>query len=386
MNLAQHIIDLLRHNNCVVVPNFGGFIANYNPAVIDAAKQKITPPSKHVLFNAKLQSNDGLLANYVVEKEGVNYVNALLSIDSKVVTWRRLLKEEKRLDFGEIGYLFEQDGNIVFEQNREVNLLLAAYGLSSVQFVSAEAEKVVAPILEKVIPLNVPVEATALEFDKLEKVEAVVLEEKDEKIIPIQRERSVGKRLGYLAVACAIPLLFYTYWIPMKTDFLETGNIQVSDFNPFHSFKADQTYRTRVAAKPVEAIHLGKSFEELISEMPNSVEVYNFKFDEELYIPVKLDKLKIENENVEIAKSSTAVKTSDVHAAAYQLIAGCFSVEENAYNLMEQLSDAGYEAYILDKHKGLYRVATSGFNSIDSAKEAKANLNANNISTWILSK
>ncbi len=385
MNLAQYIIDLLRHNNCVVVPNFGGFIANYHPAVIDPVKQIISPPSKHVLFNAKLQSNDGLLANYVADREGVDYSSSLISIETNVVEWRRILRDEKRLDFGEIGYLFEQDGNIVFEQNREINLLLEAYGLASVQFVPAVVEKAV-PISSKIVQPEAAKTTTVFELNKSEKVEEVVPEIKDEKIIPIQSDRKTGKRLGYLAVACAIPLLFYTYWIPMKTDFLETGNIQVSDFNPFNQLKAEQSYRTRAYSTAIEPINLGKSFEELVSEMPSSVEVYNFKFDEELYIPVLLDKLKVENETSDIDKAMKPATLENANDAAYQLIAGCFSVESNAYNLIEQLSAEGYDAYVLDKHKGLYRVATNGFNSIDSAKKAKSVLKSKDISTWILKK
>ena len=72
MNLSKYIVDLLVKNNCVIVPNFGGFIANYNPAIIDELRHKIYPPSKRILSNPNLLSNDGLLANYVSTQVGHN--------------------------------------------------------------------------------------------------------------------------------------------------------------------------------------------------------------------------------------------------------------------------------------------------------------------------
>ena len=61
MELSGYIGDLLQKHNCVIVPEFGGFIANYKSAVIDTVNNRINPPSKSVLFNPNLVNNDGLL-------------------------------------------------------------------------------------------------------------------------------------------------------------------------------------------------------------------------------------------------------------------------------------------------------------------------------------
>jgi hypothetical protein len=41
------------------------------------------------------------------------------------------LEEGHRIELEEIGFLFLQNNQVVFEQNREVNLLLQAYGLKA---------------------------------------------------------------------------------------------------------------------------------------------------------------------------------------------------------------------------------------------------------------
>jgi hypothetical protein len=54
----------------VIVPEFGGFIANYESAWINRQRALIFPPYKQILFNGNLTQNDGLLANELVIKTG----------------------------------------------------------------------------------------------------------------------------------------------------------------------------------------------------------------------------------------------------------------------------------------------------------------------------
>jgi hypothetical protein len=76
MNLSQHIIELLKETDCVIVPDFGGFIANYVPANFDEAHHCILPPGKEIFFNPKINRNDGMLIQYVSESEGITYLQA----------------------------------------------------------------------------------------------------------------------------------------------------------------------------------------------------------------------------------------------------------------------------------------------------------------------
>ena len=196
MELSVYIGQLLQKHNCVIVPEFGGFIANYKSAIVDRVNNRISPPSKSVLFNPNLVNNDGLLGNYVAQIQAVTYPQALDLIASDVDKWNIELKAGGRVEIGDVGFLFQQDNQIIFEQNREVNLLLNAYGLSGISFVNFAAKPVekvvaapklvvekpviVAPVVEK--EKETPIIALETEMP----IEVEVVEEQEEKIKVIQ--------------------------------------------------------------------------------------------------------------------------------------------------------------------------------------------------------
>jgi len=61
--IEQHIFELLFQHDCVILSDFGGFVANYVSAKVDNSTQRIFPPAKTVIFNKYLSNNDGLLAH-----------------------------------------------------------------------------------------------------------------------------------------------------------------------------------------------------------------------------------------------------------------------------------------------------------------------------------
>ena len=77
MQLSPYIKDLLYRYECVIIPGFGAFLANYTSASIDADSSTFYPPGKTISFNRQLQTNDGLLANYVASVEGTSSELAL---------------------------------------------------------------------------------------------------------------------------------------------------------------------------------------------------------------------------------------------------------------------------------------------------------------------
>ena len=401
MTIETFIIDLLKHNNCVVVPDFGGFIANYQPAVIDSVSQTITPPSKQVLFNAKLLKNDGLLANYIANQRQISYAESLAEINKKAKAWKIELANEKRLVFGEIGFLYEQDGTIVFEQNRETNLWLKAYGLSSIQFVSGksiiEQEPEIKPVVKTPVApiekIKTRVEETPTialsQTEKIEQDNEPVINKEEVDVVTLTTEKKPRRRWKYVAAACLIPALFYAYWIPMNTNFLETGHIQVSDFNPFTNNRPTAIYQQRENSLVIEKSEGFETLDKKIENLSDDVKLYHYQFDESTYIPVEIKSETPSSETVHKSEAKiedhvVAHNAFDAKTAPIQLIAGCFSVQSNAQTLVSDLKTNGYPAYILDKHKGLYRVAVNGFQNTEAAKKAKSDLKAKSYPTWIL--
>ena len=406
MNLSIHIADLLHKNNCVIVPNFGGFIANYQSAVIDELRQKIYPPSKQVLFNKNLISNDGLLANYVAQKVKTTYADALKNINDNVEEWKKDLAEGKRIEIGEIGFLYSDGQQIKFEQNKSYNLLLSAYGLSEIKFITPIEEKVKQPTnkVKEVKPKTIVTKKVSTSKPKLKvvplqdvvtPVKKIEVEINEAKVVALEPKKRKNN-WKYIAVACAIPLLFYSYWIPMNTNVLETGNIKVSDFNPL-GHQATKTYQQR-DQKFFESISSteSKTWEELTEKINSNVKVYNYQLDDDLYIPVLLTNSNqiveespneiIENQEIEtkVEKTEPSIETSTSNHI--HLISGCFSDKHNAETFVNELKSKGYQAHIVDKNKGLFRVSAQSFNSKSEAKSFKDKLSNDGYSSWILKK
>lgn len=131
MTLAEYISDLLYRYECVIVPEFGGFITNTQSAGISAYSNTFYPPSKQLTFNNHLKNNDGLLANYIASIDKVPFKSAMNFIKFEVNQWKEELAKAD-LFLEKIGKLSLDGDKILFEPKKEVNYLTEAYGLSTV--------------------------------------------------------------------------------------------------------------------------------------------------------------------------------------------------------------------------------------------------------------
>lgn len=134
--MVKHTIDhyissLLYYNECVVVPGFGAFLTRYYSAEINSATHMFRPPSKRVAFNARIQENDGLLAQHIAQTEQVSYQKALESIEISVRSWKKLLRAGKKVNLTGIGRLFMSDkGKLQFNPAYDINYDINSYGLN----------------------------------------------------------------------------------------------------------------------------------------------------------------------------------------------------------------------------------------------------------------
>jgi hypothetical protein len=131
MTLATYISDLLYRYECVIVPNFGGFVSNIISAKVNHFTHTFYAPSKQLTFNANLQNNDGLLANYIASSENISFPKALEYIYKEVESWEKVLENEE-LAIENIGtFTINANGNYIFEPANTTNYLTASFGLSS---------------------------------------------------------------------------------------------------------------------------------------------------------------------------------------------------------------------------------------------------------------
>lgn len=377
--LEEAIVSLLLRHNCVVVPAFGGFVAQSSGANIDMQTGIISPPRKSVLFNRQLVNNDGLLINYLSTYAGWTYADSDAFVGEKVSAWHESLKKGERVVIDKIGHLFlDAERNISFEQDRYFNLLLQSYGLNKVHFITEEEVKMTEAQL---VPEKIHVETGRIfpQSDSREvdiQLEHPVLAEEKAKIIPLQLEKNNGKTWKYLAAAALLPIAFYTFWIPVKTNVLESGMISIKDFNPNYQ-AGSGIYQQTPFVFPIET-ERQESLKMTLERLPEGTEVYLYKYDEELTIPVRLTKdnlvqakstlpakaVETNEEKLNEGKEATIPKVIEKKAAVARkelhYITGCFSNRENAEAMVKILRERGLNGKILDVKNGMTRVSAGG--------------------------
>lgn len=92
--LLRHIERLLVENECVIIPDFGGFVTYYAPARHLEKERLFLPPYRTVGFNPLLRMNDGLLIQSYMQKFEVSYPVAQRMVEAAVDELSDVLHEE----------------------------------------------------------------------------------------------------------------------------------------------------------------------------------------------------------------------------------------------------------------------------------------------------
>jgi len=140
MQLITYIKDLLYRYECVIVPGFGAFLTQYQSAYVERDTQTFFPPRKTISFNRQLQTNDGLLANYVASVEQCSYELALQKIRNFTGSMSLQLSEGETVTLENLGsFQLNAEKSVQFEPLATENFNAASFGLGSVH--SSEIER-----------------------------------------------------------------------------------------------------------------------------------------------------------------------------------------------------------------------------------------------------
>lgn len=115
ISMIEHIEYLMLSNDCVVVPGFGAFIAQYTSSNNCAQNSTFTSPKRSISFNASINHNDGLLANSIAKKASIPYAEALKQIEKSTTICRQALSDGSEVPFGRLGFFISNaEGHIEF--------------------------------------------------------------------------------------------------------------------------------------------------------------------------------------------------------------------------------------------------------------------------------
>lgn len=122
--IARHIEILLLENDCVIVPDFGGFVAYYTPAGWNGNEQMFYPPARVIGFNPKLVINDGILAQSYMKSYDTTFSGAVDIIESQVDELTDSLARYGKVglpNIGEIYYTLAGEYGFVAYNNKMVS-------------------------------------------------------------------------------------------------------------------------------------------------------------------------------------------------------------------------------------------------------------------------
>ena len=376
--------ELLMQNSCVVIPSLGGFVANTVSAAVDVQKGSIVPPRKAISFNRNLSNNDGLFVSKFAQKTSTSYNEADRAVANEVIQIKAKLNVGERVHFENVGFIYLNDaGKIAFEQDRFFNLLLASYGMGSLQFIPTEEQVEpnlsAGPVLTKQEAANNAAEEKSEEksipigvVSASDNPSSREVEESSTKKSPILR-----KLIKYAAVAVFIPVAFYSFWIPMKTDVLQSGVVFTEDFNPFTNTVNSQYEKDLVnTTLEIDDTEEENSFERMSHQLSDrDVEAFSFPlFDDKFFTVQKR------------AVQKSLEKNTIANQGNYHIIVGCFAQKRNAIKMLSKMEELEFNASILDKKNGLHRVTAFSTSDRKALKNTRSVLQNKGFNSWVLKK
>ena len=366
-SLVRHIEKLLLEHDCVIVPGFGGFIANTMPAHYNDAEGMFLSPYRAITFNQNLTDNDGLLVQAYMQTFDAAYPEALCQLEKDVEKLCLQLDIHGEVQLNDIGLLKKDLAN-------RICLLPQETGIQTPQFygLSAIGISTVSQLLA------VQTDASALTENTTEERKVPSIESQKPTSLPLpEKGDSEGKTTKHfpllvdLGIAAAIAaIMFLVFSAPIistpksEADYCIAGTLVVKP----HAERAPVVTNAQ-ADVPESKTGEKKGTEVTALATTNTIS----KPTDTAEQPVNLSRNNLKQQST---------------TENYTLVLACHVTEKNANLFIQHLTKSGYEGAVFAKGK----VTRILYGNYPSEEEAAKNLrklrkeNDNFASAWIMKK
>ena len=282
--VEHYISELLFLHDCVILPNFGGFVGNPQSAKLNKTTGMLSPPSKQILFNSNLKTNDGLLITHISNQEGVTQEVAKNEVDNYATKIADKLTNSKVLRIDKIGlFTLGKEENVIFLQDSSNNYSLDAFGMKATHNKTVERETIV--------------------------------EEKVAATIKTIRTQSNSPRAFLRAAAVIIPLVAFSYISISQQEEINNVYTQMASLNPFETTAIVESVAEVIPEVKieVEAIPVVEIIEEEVAPIIIPKQTYYIiagAFAEQKNADKMIAKLKRWNYNTEIVPGGNLLRVS----------------------------------------------------------------------------
>lgn len=344
-SVKDYLKKLLYQYDCVVVPELGAFLTNYQSASFTESSGLFLPPRKRVAFNEALRLDDGILANYIMLHEPVTREGAQRHISQFVSELRQQVTQTGRFDIDGIGtFTGNEEGKLQFDPSLRHNFFGESYGMSAIS-----AQSLTTQALDAVV-----VSASTA-------VGPVLVQDDETTLTPLPRSRP------YWYAAAAV-LLIGSLGLISYFSVIKPGQPSQSSLNPGTLLRAPSSFFERSArvkktprpvTPPVQTPPAG-SASVVKSPEPTAPTPVPAPVVSAAVVPKPAPVSGIASskpaETVALAKPTRVTPY-------FTVIAGSFSSKRRALRLTRQLQKAGYaDAFVImpSRRGQLYKVAAAG--------------------------
>ena len=135
LRIVSHIEQLLLTHNCVVIPQVGGLVFQYESTPLSADTTQFVPTRRVVVLDPTCQDDDQLLLHTYETAYGLNEKYARRMLLTDIGLLRSTLQKRGEVLVGINGRLIRhQNGRISFQSKVNETFDLEAYGLPTFQF------------------------------------------------------------------------------------------------------------------------------------------------------------------------------------------------------------------------------------------------------------
>ena len=361
-DLSPYIKQLLYRNDCVILPNFGGVMAQYASAQVHPIQNVFTPPHKTLAFNKSLVHNDGLLVSEIVRFTGVTYEAATISIHQFVRKLENDLSSKGQAVITGVGkFFYDVEHNLIFESFEENNYLTIAFGFD--RFVAK-------PVMRR---------------------EEVI--HQLENAAPKKKSRG---RFGWAGFGVLLAVIVIAFQIINVSNDFKPFQIGKSDFwksftSIFISEKVD-TQHTTVTAPA----HRKDTLVVMIQQPKENVtQNTNTVTPEVIDSIIAVDSSSVKTINSLAVKTSIAsaismayasLKSEVVSEEKYFLVFACLKSQSRTDKFIEQMKEKGIDVSVV-LHDNYMRIGQGGFNSSEEALDSMRIYHAQGLKdVWVMKR
>lgn len=344
IELAQHIEVLLLENDCVIIPNLGGFVTHYVSSTCVKEENVFLPPTRVIGFNSQLKMNDGLIVQSYMTVYGTNFSDATRMVEQQVKNLIAVLHEDGKVEIpnvGELHYTIDNKYNFIPYDNKVTTSYLYGLDIFVMQKLSAIKEEKI----KREISFSAPV---------------------------LPERPTIKLYSGYLAKAAAVAaIILLSFFISTPIQNTEVEKLNYAKLLPGELF--EKVEKQSLAFHPI-----------IVKQTPinNTISITKKDTATEKAIIPEVAVKPITATNIKV--NATTIVSSI--SKPYYIIIASLGTEKDAKNMAAQLNANGFPKAKAIIGEGKMRVSINSYETESKAYQALSDIrqNENYKNAWVL--